>query len=198
MVRGDDCVYLFDEHGALIDEAENFTPGGVQQLEGEDNFLDEWRNGYYKHITSVDSPEDKRVDPMEELFAEGKRIKMCFGAPVAWYTGTIYRVDGDATHVAFDDGEMKKFSFENLTSQLAASTVAAAVEEEGGVIANETGNAKMARVTYYSPGGRAAVKPVGVLIGASEDMTMGGVPICQASEPTAHHHRPAPLACAHI
>ena len=81
MVRGDDCVYLFDEHGALIDEAEHFTPGGVQKLEGDDNFLDEWRDGYYK-FTKNDERTDRK-DPMDDFCREGKRIKMCFGTPAA-------------------------------------------------------------------------------------------------------------------
>ena len=49
LVRGDDCVSIFDELGALLDEPENGTPMGKQLLDGEDGFLAEWRDeGYYR------------------------------------------------------------------------------------------------------------------------------------------------------
>ena len=49
VVRGvpDDCVYLFKEDGTLLDEPGSFTPGGVQPLEGENGFLNEWQNEVY-------------------------------------------------------------------------------------------------------------------------------------------------------
>ena len=43
----DDCVYLFKEDGTLLDEPGSFTPGGVQPLEGENGFLNEWQNEMY-------------------------------------------------------------------------------------------------------------------------------------------------------
>ena len=43
----DDCVYLFKEDGTLLDEPGSFTPGGVQPLEGENGFLNEWQNEVY-------------------------------------------------------------------------------------------------------------------------------------------------------
>ena len=46
----DDYSYIFDEHGAPIDDASNFTPGGrmpTNDTATDGSFVTEWREGYY-------------------------------------------------------------------------------------------------------------------------------------------------------
>ena len=40
-------MYLFKEDGTLLDEPGDFTPGGVQPLEGDNGFLNEWLKDLY-------------------------------------------------------------------------------------------------------------------------------------------------------
>ena len=42
----DENIYLCDDSGALINESD--TPGGVQTLDGDDGFMAQWREGYYR------------------------------------------------------------------------------------------------------------------------------------------------------
>ena len=46
----DEWSYIFDEHGAPIDDASNFTPGGrmpTNDKATDGSFVPEWREGYY-------------------------------------------------------------------------------------------------------------------------------------------------------
>ena len=46
----DEWSYIFDEHGAPIDDAANFTPGGrmpTNDKATDGSFVPEWREGYY-------------------------------------------------------------------------------------------------------------------------------------------------------
>ena len=53
-VLDDEKVVLHDEHGNLIDDRANFTPGGIQNsYDGDRNFQDEWNEGYYRMPVGV-------------------------------------------------------------------------------------------------------------------------------------------------
>ena len=101
--------------------------------------------------------EEETPDPLaptRQVVAKGKRIKLAMGQPVSWYSGLVFdeeKVDSvQWEHVVFDDGDFRKYKLEECRLQLEANTLAAAVPEEQGVIANETGHAMVARVTYYT------------------------------------------------
>ena len=63
VLRARDCVYLFDEHGALLDEPDHGTPGGRHALEGDENFLDEWRGEAYYRLVLHDMEQEEVLYP---------------------------------------------------------------------------------------------------------------------------------------
>jgi hypothetical protein len=73
---------------------------------------------------------------------------------------------------------MRSFTFEQLSKDHANKILLAAVDSEGGVIANERGHPTAQQVTYYRGGGRGVSKVAGMLIAAT-DAQMGGVTIYQ-------------------
>ena len=81
----------------------------------------------------------------------------------------------DGFVIAFDDGEAKHYTHEQLSEMLAAHTFAAADPADEGIIANESGHPTAVGMTYYpvpsgSRGGPAMEKPVGVLVGRSSQL----------------------------
>ena len=62
-------VLLFHEDGTIVDEPEEFTPGGKQMLEIPNSccgFLSEWEQGYYELCTSAMTQQDSLEEPVPE------------------------------------------------------------------------------------------------------------------------------------
>jgi len=181
-------VLLFDEIGEVIDEPGAFTPGGRQSFEGENNFLQEWTDDtWYKlaSATDVSEPEPSQTpspttqeapplpqDPEEqaawELAADGQRLKVSIGQPALWYGGFVHRLE-DEVLIAYDDGDLRKYSKAELTRCVTAKQLVAVEDGELGIIASEGGLPMAAEIVMYAMG-RGSEKPVGVLVGKTDDV----------------------------
>ena len=163
VVRQAECVHLFDEFGAVRDEDD--TPDGFQFL---DKFLEDWEAGYYQvalkqpssssssssSSSDGDTSDDKKL---AEMVADGKRVKLFLGAtgvPGAWYGGLVFPDPevAEAKLVAFDDGELTSYKMDHLATLLQVNNLAAARDNEGGIIAGDTGESKAEDLSYYHSG----------------------------------------------
>ena len=72
VVRFVDRVLLFHAEGAQVGQPldEPDTPGGVQFLAGEDNFLQEWENGYYVCVGGAEVPAEEPIPETQEVARE--------------------------------------------------------------------------------------------------------------------------------
>ena len=87
-------------------------------------------------------------------------------------------MEDEITTIAFDDGDLKMYPQNELQGYATLDTLRGMDASAGGLVANEGGYAMAAAVTYFSPGGKAAAKPVGVLVNET-DVRLGDVPIYQ-------------------
>lgn len=107
------------------------------------------------------------------------RILMAFGCPSAWYGGVVKsHPDGDASaelYIAFDDGEIRKFTDAELVKYEQLGQVKHTTETHNhGVIADHevVGTAK--EIVWYRGGRGGRAKAVGVLIGSKDPHTVAG------------------------
>jgi len=190
VVLGDECVHLFDEHGALCDETD--TPGGCQSLP---EFLDEWGLEYYEVPVVNNHASFDESETLESIVAVGKRIKIFLGTPGvpgAWYGGKVFadpdnKDSNESILVAYDDGELSLFKMDYLAQLLKAKNLAVAHKDEGGIIAGEDGESKAEDLMYYHRG-KGSKGAVGVLIGESEHR-LSTEPIFEGQSLRAGHSR---------
>ena len=72
VVRFVERVLLFHAEGALVGQPLNEpdTPGGVQFLKGEDNFLQAWENGDYVCVGGAEVPAEEPSPETQEVARE--------------------------------------------------------------------------------------------------------------------------------
>eukprot|EP00966_Prymnesium_polylepis_P198227 4593743-Prymnesium_polylepis.1 len=115
----------------------------------------------------------------ELLFVPGSKIRMAFGEAtcVAWYGGTVIRqMPSEDWLVAFDDGELHEYPSHQLKAYIKKGGLAAAKDNERGLVANKTGHAEFFAVTWVTKGRAKEPTPMGVLLGDT-GFKMGGKPI---------------------
>ena len=158
---------------------------GSWQASGDKGFLSDFKETYYR------SPADTADEDPPTLLKVGNRIMLSFGMPAMWYGGFVAMMEDEITTIAFDDGDLKMYPQNELQGYATLDTLRGMDASAGGLVANEGGYAMAAAVTYFSPGGKAAAKPVGVLVGET-DVRLGDVPIYQQHVVQSDAFKPAP------
>ena len=190
VVRGDDCVHIFDDVGNPFVLGSFTNSDGVQALTGDSGFLASWEHDMYC-VAAYENDARGRADAdadgadgSGELFKEGQRIALVFkggdGESAAWYGGFIadnssQEDDVSTTLVAFDDGELKYYQKSFLTQNFAKGTLTLLDEAEGGIVHNATGKPMAKRVAYLKEGRMKGARAVGVLIGDTGHTLAGAV-----------------------
>ena len=126
----------------------------------------------------------------DAVVLEGARIKMCFGAPAAWYGGLVGGLNSaGARIIGFDDGDLRAYSSDELRRNFEAGTLEALAAADGGVVANETGHTTVA--SFVTLKDRVKEKTIGVLVGEC-GVLCEGLPMYQSFHLAAGAFPPAP------
>ena len=175
------CVWVFDEHGKLINEPAEGVALGFQPFSGLDmSFQDRLAEGYYRLVPR--QQEQQQQEPAAGSFdttvVEGARVQMAFGFPEAhWYGALVGRVlPCGKVELAFDDGQLLRYSMDDLRLSFDSKTLEPLDASKGGVVATESGQAAAACfVRLKDAGGHQ--KSMGVLVGKDESRLVFGLPV---------------------
>ena len=184
-----------DKRGFLLEWTEDGYYSAAVQVDGGDSGGDETRGGNENNDKEGDNDEGQGEDaddeaagagnkkageeavPPKSIVQDGARLMMAMGAPPLWYGLKIFVIPtvdsvNPATYlVAFDDGDIKRFSFADLEANVGMKLLMEAKAEDGGIVANEKGLPQAQQVTWYRQA-RGDKIPIGVLLGAAADAEM--------------------------
>ena len=178
---GGDCVYVFNENGILIDEPDEGVRKGCQAFsEGEDHFQGDVSEGYYRFAQQQQQQQTPAAPGFDAVVVEGARVKMAFlfgeGGATAWFGALVGRVlVGEDVELAFDDGDLKRFSMVDLRKDFDASMLLPLESAWGGLVANEAGGEAAAGFVRVKDGTK--LKSAGVLLDKSDRRLVFGMPV---------------------
>lgn len=150
LFEDDSNVLIFDEHGSVIDEPDQFVCKGRQPLRsGNHSFMDEWKEGYYRVPPPVEAPSeigrtDSVATPSNNLFMkEGTRIQESFKdlqdpSKFLKYGAVVGPHEKGVIMLGFDDGDLRPHS-EDEFRWLVTNDKLCACTLQGGLIASDPG-----------------------------------------------------------
>ena len=98
------------------------------------------------------------------------------GGATAWFGALVGRVlVGEDVELAFDDGDLKRFSMVDLRKDFDASMLLPLESAWGGLVANEAGGEAAAGFVRVKDG--AKLKSAGVLLDKSDRRLVFGMPV---------------------
>ena len=176
------CVHVFDEHGTKIDEPADGVADGVQLLHGaEGTFLDDLQHGFYEQPCALDADSVHDDDGGEELDEESvelyvadkrckKGARMAISFESCWEGCVVDEVITDPLSVvlAFDDGDLKVRTAEQLEQDLTEDCLKFIGPEVGGIVNSTEGLPAAVRVARQKDGQASQARAVGVLVGSTK------------------------------
>ena len=197
----DENIYLCDDSGALINESD--TPGGVQTLDGDDGFMAQWREGYYRIPPKAAGGEggesggeggeggEGRADrsdqswaseadysaDVDDMIVTGNRVRFSFGGPAQ---GTLAMWYGALVGVVLD--EEAEFAFDDGDYRCFRKEDLQGFAEARTLASwpSARGGLVENEIGYAAAAGfirhkdRGGLKTVGVLVGMMEDREVYG------------------------
>ena len=197
LVRGKDEMFIFTASGDAIDEPSDGVTKGQQTILGQEgSFIHDWKHEYYRLPPHAQT--DASASLVESL-KPGCRVAIAFrntdAGEVSWYGGLIfeYRSAVDQFVIGFDDGDLRSITTASLTGFFEQKCLRFPDADEGGIVANATGQPMVACATRNKEGRAPESSLVGFLVGETTH-AVGGDTIYQtfyqhgeAGEPEAMH-----------